>query len=143
MQTQTKLSILVLLLLTLPGLAQQTWEEFPPDVPGLKLIDRAYETIYANDQETHFYAVLYNGKNQSHVDIYRGLPWKKIYRWSVTFEGDPVKVRDRAALQISHGENDRKVTFYWNEYAGYAEAAVHLSLAYDLLTGTFSTSWSD
>lgn len=132
--------IALFLLLLTPALA---WEEYPPDTPGLQLVDRAYKGVYSSDKETHYYAVLYNGKDQTYLEVYQGTPWKKIHRWAVTFEGEKVKVRSRATLEIWHDEEGQKLSFYWNDFVGYAEAAVHQSLNYDLKTGKFSTSWSD
>ena len=135
-----KLWFFVVLLLFTPVFA---WEVFPDDDPGLRVVDRAYKPIYIEGRETHYYAVLSNGGRQSFLDIYKGLPWKKIHRWQVTFEGERVKVRPRAALEISHDEEQNKLFFYWNDYAGYAEGAVHQVLIQDLESGEFTTEWSD
>ena len=132
---------LLILLLTLPC---QAWELFPEDDPALKVVDRAYQAVYSEKGgEAHFYAVLYNGEKQSFVDIYKGIPWKRIHRWSVDFQGEKVKVRPRAALEISNDEEANQLHFFWNDYAGYAEAAVRLALTYDRGTGKFRTNWSD
>ena len=131
---------LICLSLTLPAFA---WEEFPPDDPALRVVDRDMVTTYNNDQEAYFYAVLSSNDDQTYLDVYKGLPWKRIYRWPITFEGDKVKVRDRTVLHISNDEEGMTLYFYWNEFAGYAEAAVRQSLVYDRNTGKFTTSWSD
>lgn len=130
---------LLILLLTLPVSA---WEVFPEDDTQLKVVDRAYQAVY-QDGETHFYAVLYNGKDQSYLDVYQGIPWKRIHRWAVTFEDEKVLVRPRAALEIDHNEEKKELVLFWNDYAGYAEAAVHQALVYDLTKKTFRTVWSD
>ena len=100
-------------------------------------------TIYDGDKEAYFYGVLSNSADQTYLDVYKGLPWKRVYRWPVTFEGDKVKVRDRAVLHISNDEEGMTLYFYWNDFVGYAEAAVRQSLVYDRNTGKFTTSWSD
>lgn len=128
------------LLLSLPANA---WEEFPPDDPALKVLDRDSVTVYNGDQELYFYAVLANSDDQTYLDVYKGLPWKRVYRWPVTFEGEKVKVRDRTVLHISNDEEGMTLYFYWNDFVGYAEGAVRQSLVYDRQTGKFTTSWSD
>lgn len=134
-------TLLALLLLLQPATAE--WAEFPADKSGLTVVDRDAETVYSNSGEAQFYAVLYNGNDQSFLYVYKGLPWKQIHRWPVTFQGEKVKVRDRAVLKLSHDEEDQKFHIFWRDYAGYAEAAVHQVLIYDRKTGKFSTKWSD
>ena len=129
------------ILLGLFGTAQ-CWEEFPQDTPGMRVVDRDYLQTSRDGKEAYYYAVLYNGEDQTFLDIYGGLPWKRLYHWPVTFEGDKVLVRPRAALSITE-EDDGKIDFYWNDYAGYSEGAVHLALIYDPKTGTFTPQWSD
>jgi hypothetical protein len=137
------LAFLFLLLLTVPTLAQNSWAEFPPDESDLKVIDRAYETVYTDDNEAHFYAVLSQGREQTYLDIYKGLPWKRIHRWPISFQDEPVQLRNRAVLHITPDEEGNTIIFHWDEFAGYAEAAVRLSVTYDRSTGKFTTSWSD
>lgn len=129
------------ILLGLFGTAQ-CGEEFPQDAPGLKVVDRDYLETSQDGKEAYYYAVLYNGEEQTFLDIYGGLPWKRLYRWPVTFQGDKVLVSSRAALSITQ-EDDGKIDFYWNEYAGYSEGAVHLALSFDPKTGAFTPQWSD
>ena len=124
-------------------LTANAWEELPKDDPALTVLDRDLVTIYNNDSEVHFYAVLSNSNDQTYLDVYKGLPWKRVYRWPVTFEGIKVKVRDRAVVHISNDEEGETLYFYWNDFVGYAEAAVRQSLVYDRKTGKFTTSWSD
>lgn len=133
--------LLALLFFLQPAAAD--WSRFPADQSGLTVVDREAQTIYTDGGESHFYAVLYNSQDQSHLYVYKGTPWKLIHKWDVTFEGEKVKVQDQSVLKASHDEEDKKIHFYWNEYVGYAEAAVHLVLIYDRNTGKFSTSWSD
>lgn len=119
-----------------------TWEEFPPDTPDLVVVDRDYQTVYRDDQEVHYYAVLYNGEDQSFLEIYTGTPWKLAHRWPITFQDAKVMVRPRAALSIDEQE-DGSLVFYWEDYAGYAEGAVRQSVVYDPKDGSFRTQWSD
>lgn len=137
------LLLALLLFWSVPAYAQQTWSEFPPDDPKLTVVDRAFKSLYTGDGEAHFYAVLSSDTKQSYLDVYKGLPWRRIHRWSLEFQGTLVKVRDRTVLQISHDEESQRLDFYWDEWAGYAEAAVHQVLIYDRKTGKFSTNWSD
>lgn len=129
--------------LTASCLAQQTWAEFPEDDPKLTVVDRAYKSFWANDKEVHYYAVLSNDSTQSYFDVYKGLPWKRVHRWPVSFEGEKVKVTRRAAVQIADYDDRNVIHFYWNDYAGYSEGAVHLGLSCDRATGKFKTHWSD
>lgn len=133
----------LLLLLVALFTSANAWELFPPDDTKLKVVDRDYKAVYRQNKEQHYYAVLYNGADQSYLDVYVGLPWKRLHRWAVDFEGEKVKVRPRAALKISYDEEGDKLHIYWNDYAGYAEAAVHLVLIYDPKSGKFTTQWSD
>lgn len=89
----------------------------------------------------YFYAVLYDVGEQSHLDVYKGLPWRKIHSWPVTFQGEPVKVTPTAVLKME--ADDQQITFWWQEYVGYREAVVHQAVIYHRDTGKFSTSWSD
>lgn len=143
-----KICLLLLALLSLPVLAQSTFELFPADDAQLKVLDRDFQSLYiqsgqSDGRELNLYVVLSNSSEQSFLDVYQGIPWKKLYRWPVTFEGEKVKVDDRAAVHIDYDEETQKVTFYWETYGGYAEAAVHLRLIYDPISGKFSTDWSD
>ena len=135
--------ITLALLCFLLSLSANAWEELPPDDPALTVLDRDLVAIYDGDNEAYFYGVLSNSADQTYLDVYKGLPWKRVYRWPVTFEGDKVKIRERAVLHISNDEEGMTLYFYWNDFVGYAEAAVRQSLVYDRKTGKFTTSWSD
>jgi hypothetical protein len=135
--------LLVFFLSLLFSLSVSAWENFPQDDPALKVLDRDLVTISGDTDETYFYAVLSNGKDQTYLDVYQGVPWKRIHRWPVSFEGEKVKVKDASVLHIANDEETMTLIFYWNEFVGYAEAAVRQSLVYDLKSGKFTTSWSD
>ena len=142
-ETDAMQKFFLLFMSCLLTLSVNAWEEFPPDDPALKVLDRDLVSVYDDEQERYFYAVLSNSEDQSYLDVYEGLPWKRIHRWPVSFEGEKVKVRDRAVLKISNDEEGMTLYIYWNDFAGYAEGAVRQSLVYDRKTGKFTTSWSD
>ena len=135
--------LFVLFICLLLTLSVSAWEEFPPDDPALKVLDRDLVSTYDDDKEIYFYGVLSNSEDQTYLDVYKGLPWERVYRWPVSFEGEKVKLRDRVVLKISNDEEGMTLYFYWNDFVGYAEAAVRQSLVYDRKTGKFTTSWSD
>lgn len=142
-ETGSMKKLLLALFCLLLTLNANAWEELPKDDPALQVLDRDLVTVYKDEKEVYFYGVLSNTNDQTYLDVYQGLPWKRVYRWPVTFEGNKVKVRDRAVLHISNDEEGETLYFYWNDFVGYAEAAVRQSLVYDRRTGKFTTTWSD
>lgn len=135
-----RILILTLLLLTSAVPAQQS-DNFPADPAGAQVVDRAHETLYSDSGTAHFYALMTTRGDQSTLAIYKGLPWRKVHTWPLEFQGSRVRVPDNAVLHIEG--SDQQVVFYWEDFAGYREGAVRLSLTYDRATGTFNTNWSD
>lgn len=131
-------TLLVLLLLVVaPALAQEPTDSFPPDPAGVRVVDR--DAIFFNDQ--YFYAIAYNQAGRGHLEVYQGLPWKKVYEWSIEFQGEPITLAPVTVLHIDEFEST--LVFYWDDFVGYREGAVHQSVVYDPKKGRFETQWSD
>ncbi len=135
------LSLVLVVVLSLSSFAQEGWAPFPSDPPQVQLVDRASHVVWHGDTSVTFYAVLYKQGGKSYLDVYKGLPWARIHSWDIEFEGQSVDVPDNSVLEI--GEYEDQIFFHWDEFVGYREAAVNLSLTYHRNTGKFSTSWSD
>ena len=139
MRLLSTLAILAALLLGSPAFAQQS-ADLPAPPPG-QVVDRLLLDLETPSGTAWLYAVLSTEGDQSYLDVYKGLPFKRIHRWAIDLEGDKVKVGPQAVLMESH--DGQRVTFYWREFVGYREGAVSMALIYHRATGRFETVWSD
>lgn len=123
------------------GARAQSAQDYPADPSGATVVDRAVLTT-GSESEVTFYAVLCTQRDQSFLDVYQGIPWKRVHHWPIEFQGDKVVVPARSVLQIAE-DQPGQLTFYWTSYAGYSEGAVHLSVTFDRSKGTWTPNWSD
>lgn len=129
----------------LPGFCQNL--EFPPDPPGVKIIDRACETVAKGNNLTGFYAVMYNADKNTVIEIYIGqdapghMKWKKIRTWKLVFQNSPILLRTPSLISIR--EEDNEVFFSFVDDLKYREGKVHISLIYNIKSGKFKEAWAD
>lgn len=134
-----RLLLAALLLLPLPVLAQDSADL--PSTGGLQVVDRNLLEVEGPSTTAYFYAVLSTEGDQSYLDVYKGIPFKRLHRWAIDLNGDKVKVGPQAVLVSS--VDDDTINWYWREFVGYREGAVSMALTYHRKTGKFSTAWAD
>jgi len=129
--------------------------EFPPDPPGVTVIDRAAERVHGEKSGFSFYAILYNRGGHGVVDIYRGtekkgkekhvdishMAWRKVHTWNLVFQGSPVLIETPTLLAMSVQE--KEVQFAIVDHLAYQEARVTMYLTYDIRKGTFHEGFVD
>lgn len=134
-----RLLLAALFLLPVPALAQDSADL--PSTQGLQVVDRDLVEVEGPTTMAYFYAVLSTEGDQSYLDVYKGIPFKRIHRWAIDLAGDKVKVGPDAVLVTS--VDDDTINWYWREFVGYREGAVSLALTYHRKTGRFTTAWAD
>lgn len=114
---------------------------FPSDPEGVTVVDRDALTVHHQESNTTFYATLSQGGGVSYLDVYKGLPWRRIYHWPIEFEGNPVHLNPSTVLHIE--DDSGSLLFHWDDFVGYREGAVKIQVTYDRAKGTFRSSWVD
>lgn len=134
-----RLLLAALFLLPVPALAQDSADL--PSTQGMQVVDRDLVEVEGPTTFAYFYAVLSTEGDQSYLDIYKGIPFKRVHRWAIDLNGDKVKVGPDAVLVSS--VDDDTISWFWREFVGYREGAVSMALTYHRKTGKFSTAWAD
>jgi len=133
-------------LLFSPVSAAEANRSYPSDPAGITVIDRAVAFIYGT-QSHALYAVMYNTKKSTLVDIYRSselngkLTWKKVYQWKPEMEGESHPLPAPSVLTVM--DTDDQVSFSIVYTVKRYEGMVTFHLQYDKKSGRFEKGWSD
>ncbi len=93
------------------------------------------------------YAVMYNTKESTIVDIYRSsnlnekLTWKKVYQWKPDMEGETHPLPSPSVLMVR--QDDETVTFSIVYTVKRYVGMVTFYLTYDIKSGRLEKGWSD
>lgn len=120
---------------------------FPPDPAGFNVIDRACATVNNERVIYTLYAVMYNTREGTLVDIYQSsslnekLTWKKVYQWKPEMAGERQVLPTPSVLAVF--ESEEEVSFSIIYTVKYYVGKVTFYLSHDIRTGRFEKGWSD
>jgi len=136
-----------ILLSSLAAPAAEINRNYPPDPAGFTVIDRACATVNTKNGSYALYAVMYNTREGTLVDIYQSsslkekLSWKKVYQWKPDMAGERQVLPAPSVLAVF--ESEEKISFSIIYMVKYYVGKVTFYVSHDIRTGRFEKGWSD